>query len=65
MPVYRCPCCKIEPRASEKTKPEGDNIVRTIVYECGTVLKVIQNNFRFKHQITKSEKCVESRLVKI
>lgn len=65
MSAYRCPICRMEPRASDKTKPEGDNVVRTIVYDCGTVMKIIQSGFRFKESIYKADKCKESVLVAI
>lgn len=65
MSAYRCPVCKYAGRDQDKTKKEGDNNVRTIVYDCGTVLKIIQSGFRFKEALTKSEKCVESVLVAI
>lgn len=65
MSAYRCPVCHQEPRVTDNTKKEGSNVVRTVVYECGTVLKIIQNGFRFKQSVSKSEKCIESILVAI
>lgn len=63
--AYRCPICKYASRVTDKPKKEGDNFVRTITYECGTVLKIIQSGYRFKENLTKSVKCVESVLVAV
>ena len=63
MSAYRCPVCHIESRLNDNTKKEGDNNVRTVKYNCGTILKVISNGFRYKTTIIKAEKCIETSLI--
>lgn len=58
---YRCPTCRIaglDPK-NDNTKKEGDHIVRTLIYECGTVLKIVQTGFRFRSNVKESAKCLE------
>lgn len=68
MPAYRCPTCKIASRDQDKTQKEGQLVIRSITYECGTVLKIIQDSFRFRSKLIESEKCLEmftpTRLIK-
>lgn len=61
MSAYRCPSCGEATRDSDKTNKDGKLVVRTIVYDCGTIMKVIQDGFRYRHNVKTSEKCVESK----
>lgn len=56
---YKCPVCQDASKESDKSFTEQGHIVRKLVYDCGTVLKLIQDNFRFREAVRPSEKCLE------
>ena len=58
--MYRCPECLVAGRDKDSVKKEGSLVIRTIIYECGTVLTIIQDGMRFRSNLKHSEKCYES-----
>ena len=58
--MYRCPECLNAGRDKDSVKKEGSLVIRSITYDCGTVLKIIQDGMRFRSSLIKSEKCCES-----
>lgn len=57
--MYRCPECLNAGRDKDSVKKEGHLVIRTIIYECGSCLKIIQDGMRFRSSLIKSEKCCE------
>lgn len=43
----------------DNTKKEGSSLNRYIGFDCGTVVLIMQNEFRFKEKILDSPKCNE------
>lgn len=58
--MYRCPECLVAGRDKDSVKKEGSLVIRTIIYECGTLLRIIQDGMRFRSNLTVSEKCCEN-----
>lgn len=65
MSAYKCPCCGIETREKESTNKKGKLVVREIIYNCGTVAKIVNDGMSFKTYVEKAEKCLGSNLVAI
>lgn len=65
MSAYKCPICNIETREKDATHKQGKLVVRTVIYNCGTILKIVNDGMSFKHYTEKAEKCIDTRLVAI
>lgn len=56
---HRCPVCKESLKSKDKSEHAGGEIIRTVEYKCGTVVKLIQDQFKFRHKLQASDKCVD------
>lgn len=65
MPAYKCPCCGIETREKDSTHKQGKLVVRTIIYNCGTTAKIVNDGMSFRTYVEKAEKCMGVNLVAI
>lgn len=62
--MYRCPECMFAGRDKDSTKKEDHLTIRTIIYDCGSILKIIHDGLRFRSNFKASEKCTEQFLAK-
>ena len=56
--MYSCPICKIESREKDTTNKKGKLVVREIMYNCGTTMKIVNDGMSFKSYVDKGEKCL-------
>jgi len=56
---FNCPICRDGSKELDKSFAEQGMIVRKLVYDCGTVLKLISDGMRFREVLKPSEKCIE------
>lgn len=55
---FICPVCKLSKKAKDKSEQQTGEIIRTVTFKCGTIVKLIQGQFGFRHRVDASDKCV-------